>query len=119
MACDLVPGFQVLYDDPAARALRLPDAYYGAGTKEKGSGKIPEFLDGKLLIGIFNLLKREFPKETDSSLADGLVLTLDTTLAGAAHEKERYARSKTLCNRLGAARRAAALSRKHPGSGVR
>lgn len=116
MACDLVPGFQVLYDDPWARAIQtdpvmgpavadLP-VYYGNGTKPKGSGSIPEWLDGELLVGLFNLLKREFPKEKDSSLADKLVLCLDVSLAGRAHEKERFARSKTICNRLSKARNA-------------
>jgi hypothetical protein len=107
MACDLVPGFQVLYDDPRARSLKLPDAYYGNGTRQKGSGAIPELFDGDVLIWIFNLFKQKFPRENDIAIADRIVLCLDKDLAGAAHEKERMALGKTLRNRVSKARNAA------------
>jgi hypothetical protein len=116
MALDLVPGFQVLYDDPRARALQshpktraavadLP-VYYGNGTRPKGSGDIPEFMDGDVLIGIFAAFKESFPKENDVAIADRIILCIDDTLAGAAHETKRDKISKTLRNRLGEARRA-------------
>jgi hypothetical protein len=114
MALDLVPGFKVLYDDPRARALKLPNAYYGNGTRPKGSGSIPEVFDGEVLLGVFGLFKQRFPKDNDIAIADRIVLCLDAGLAGAAYERERDALGKTLRNRLGAARRAVALSRKHP-----
>jgi hypothetical protein len=114
MALDLVPGLQTLYDDPRARALKLPNAYYGNGTKKKGSGKFPEWLDGDVLIWIFGLFKQNFPRDNDTAIADRVVLCIDDTLAGAAHEARRDKLSKTIRNRLGEARRAAALSRKHP-----
>jgi hypothetical protein len=107
MACDLVPGFQVLYDDPRARARQLPDAYYGNGTKAKGSGKIPEWLDGDVLIWIFRLFKEKFPRDYDNAIAERIVLCMDEGLAGPAHEKERMAIGKTLRNRLSKARNAA------------
>lgn len=61
LACDFVPGFRVLYDDPRARALELPDAYYGSGTKPKGSGAIPEFLNGPILTFLFEQFAKRFP----------------------------------------------------------
>jgi hypothetical protein len=108
MACDLVPGLQVLYDDPAARALKLPSAYYGNGTRPKGSGELPEVMDGELLVGIFRLFKEKFPQDNDISIADKLVIAWDESLAGAAHEKKRDALNKTLRNRLSKARNEAA-----------
>jgi hypothetical protein len=108
MARDLVPGFQVLYDDPRARALQLPDAYYGNGTRPKGSGSIPEWLDGAVLIWIFGLFKQKFPKDNDIAIADRIVLLMDESLSGAAHETERMALGKTLRNRLSKARNAPA-----------
>jgi hypothetical protein len=114
MALDLVPGFAVLYDDVRARALKWPNAFYGNGTRPKGSGDIPELMDGDVLIAIFAAFKEKFPKENDTSIADRIILCLDDGLAGAAHETKRERLSKTLRNRLGEARRAAAVSRKHP-----
>jgi hypothetical protein len=110
MACDFVPGLQVLYDDMRARAMRLPDAYYCAGTKKKGSGSIPEFMDGDVLIWVFSLYKQKFPKENDIAIADRIVLTLDAELAGAAHEAKRDRLSKTLRNRLAVARHSNPIS---------
>jgi hypothetical protein len=117
MACDLVPGFQVLYDSPAARAIQsdpvmgphvadLP-VYYGNGTRPKGSGDLPEWMDGDMLIWMFRLFKEKFPKDNDIAVADKLVLCLDDSLAGAAHETKRNALNKTLRNRLSKARNAA------------
>jgi hypothetical protein len=114
MALDLVPGFQVLYDDPRARAMERQDAYYGNGRRPIGSGGIPEFWSGDVLIWIFAAFKQKFPNMNDTAIADKFVLCMDEGLAGAAHVTERDRLSKTIRNRLGEARRAAALSRKHP-----
>jgi len=88
MACDLVPGFQVLHDDPHARALNLPKAYYGEGTKRKGSGAIPELWSGNVLIWVFSLFRKKFPEENESDLAARVVLCMEESLAREAHEKE-------------------------------
>jgi hypothetical protein len=98
MACDLVPGLQVFYDDVRARATQkdpktraavadLP-VWYGNGTKPKGSGPIPEWLDGDMLTWIFGLFKQKFPKDNDIAIADRIVLLMDESLASAAHETE-------------------------------
>jgi hypothetical protein len=108
LACDFVPGFQVLYDDPLARSLGMPEAYYGTGTKPKGSGAIPETLNGLALTFTFKLLAKGFPGEKESALAERLVLMLKPEFAGAQHRTERERLSKTLRNRLGNARRNAA-----------
>ncbi len=118
MACDLVPGLQVFYDDVRARAMQndpktraavadMP-VWYGNGTRPKGSGEIPEFWDGELLIGVFRLFKEKFPQDNDISISDRIVLLMDESLAGAAHETERMALGKTLRNRLSKARNAPA-----------
>jgi hypothetical protein len=117
MACDLVPGFQVFYDDVRARAMQndpktraavadLP-VWYGNGTKPKGSGEIPEWIDGDMLIWVFRLFKDKFPQDNDIAIADRLILCLEESLAGKAHEKKRDALNKTLRNRLSKARNAA------------
>ncbi len=108
MAVDLVPGFQVLYDDPRARALKLPGAYHGTGRKPKGTGAIPEVLNGIVLISIFSLFKSALPKRNETELAKQIILCVRPELAGIAKEKERARAGKTLRNRLSEARRAAA-----------
>ena len=105
LACDFVPGFRVLYDDPRARALELPDAYYGSGTKPKGSGAIPEFLNGPILTFLFEQFAKRFPDEREKDLAERIVLCFKPKLAGARQKTQRERTSKTLRNRLGKARR--------------
>jgi hypothetical protein len=105
LACDFVPGFQVLYDDPLARSLGMPEAYYGKGTKAKGSGTLPEFLDGPILTFMFKMLAKAFPDKSEKDLADIVVLALKPELTGARHKTERERIGKTLRNRLGKARR--------------
>jgi len=110
LACDFVPGFHVLYDDPRARALNVSHfyyghAYYGKGTKPKGSGKIPEWLNGIVLILIFRVLHQNFPNETEIELGERIVLFLKPELSGARHKSVRRKIGKTLRNRLAKARR--------------
>jgi hypothetical protein len=106
LARDFVPGFRILYDDPGARALKLPNAYYGKGTKPKGSGAIPEVLGGKVLASLFDLLAKKFPDDSDVQRADRLVLAFKPELKGARYETQRKAIGKTIRNRLARARRA-------------
>src|SRR5271165_1296606 len=73
LACDFVPGFQVRYDDPTARALGLPEADYGKGTKPKGAGAIPEVFGGTMLIEVFRWFQKTFPGESEAELADRIV----------------------------------------------
>jgi hypothetical protein len=108
LARDFVPGFRILYDDPGTRALKLPNAYYGKGTKPKGSGAIPETLDGQTLVLWFKMLAKAFPDETEVTLADHIVLAIKPELKGIRYETQRKATSKTIRNRLARARRAKA-----------
>ncbi len=113
MACDLVPGFKVLIDDPIARAINseflgtLPDVYYGKGTKLKGSGAFPEWLNGILLIFSFEVFAFKYPKEAEVALAERVVLTFKPELKGEQHKKAREKHGKTLRNRLSKARKQA------------
>jgi hypothetical protein len=110
LAIDFVPGFRVLYDDPLARALKLPDAFYGLGNKPKGSGRLPEWVNGNALIVIFEAFRNRFPAESDTSLSQRIVAALIPELAGSAHKSERERVAKTLRNRMMAARSSLPIS---------
>jgi hypothetical protein len=103
MASDLVPGFQILYDDPISRSLGLPNAYYGK-TKPKGASALPEFLSGKAFIALADLFLKDRPKASDREIAEFLVSCVRNDLKGPAKRIEREKKIKTLRNRLATAR---------------
>ena len=105
LALDFVPGFRILFDDPAARSMNLPDAYYGKGTKQKGSGTIPEMFNGPVLVFVFKLFAQRFPEKNETQLAEVIAGTIKPELKGLRREKDRQRLGKTLRNRLAKARR--------------
>ena len=104
MAIDLVPGFKVLYDSPQARALNLPDAFYGK-TKPKGSSTLPKWFSGDLLNWVFAQIRRAHPDESETRLSERLIVSLLPLVAGIRNENERKKKAKTLQNRLAVARK--------------
>ncbi len=104
MAKDLVPGFQILYDDPIARDLNLPNAYRGK-TKPKGAGKLRERASGQDLITLFHGLQKAFPDRSEVRLSEMIAECLIPDLAGPQRASDRKRTGKTLRNRLAIARR--------------
>jgi hypothetical protein len=106
MALDLVPGFEVLNDHPAARALDLPNAYRGK-TNSKGVRGLPDVFSGADLLILFRVAAKVFPGKKDLPLAEEMVARIDPTLAGARYASDRLRKAKTLQNRMLKAKKAA------------
>jgi hypothetical protein len=104
LACDFVPGFEVLYDEPAARTAKLPNTYRGGGRKLKGSGKLPEELNGPLLLRLFETFRQSLD-ESEREIAGRIAVAVRPELKGTRNRKEREGAAKSLRNRLAAARK--------------
>ena len=104
MACDLVPGFQVLLDSPAARTMKLPNAFHG-NTKPIGMGQIPEHLSGQKLILLFKLANDAWPHRSEKAIAEEIIKHYIPEMQRPGVKGDMLKMAKTLRNRLAIARK--------------
>jgi hypothetical protein len=101
LACDCVPGFQAVYDDPIARALKLPNAVPRHGPPRK----LPEWMPDEILKKFADLYVREGIAADVSNASEIIACAIEPELAKPHNSTERKKRAKTIQNKVSTARK--------------